>query len=102
MPDHNRVNILKIIILCISIIEIYYVYVGWQRRKKTQRILKHKDRIEESALQIENIFSFEKYFCFNDEQLFVKTYQEVRDLIPSGFSKFPLPKDLISQLSRFV
>jgi len=102
MPGHKLVDILKIVFLCISIIGIYFVYIGWRRRKGAQQVLRHKDRIEEAVLRIEELLLCEKYFCFNDEQLFVKTNQELRELIPAGFQELPLQDNLKNQLSRFV
>jgi len=96
MPDHKRVNMLKITFLYISIIGIYFVYIGWQRRKRAKLVLRHKNCIDEAVLRIEQLLAFEKYFSFNDEPLFVKTYQELRDQIPEGFNRFPLQDDLIN------
>ncbi|HTD98371.1 MAG TPA: UvrD-helicase domain-containing protein [Mucilaginibacter sp.] len=106
MPGKTRfdiVAVLKIVILCISIIGIWYVHRDWLARKKAKQELPQlRERFEAAIKQIDRIFSCETYCSFYEERVFVTGYADLRRLVPSGFDRLGLAEELVSLISRFV
>lgn len=106
MPAKHRTDllaILKIVILCVSIVGIWYVYQDWLARRKARLLLPQlKDRFEAALQQIDLLFSFEKYYSFRDEQLLISGHRELRDLVHPNFDQLGLPMDLVETIARFV
>lgn len=106
MPGRSRidlVDILEIVIICISVIGIWYVYRDWRaRRAARQQLPALRERFQAAVSQIDQLFSYEKYCAFREEQLFVAEYKELRDLVYSGFHRLDLPLELEGLIDRFV
>ncbi len=108
MFGKNRVDIISIIqtlALCISIAAIWYAYIRWMvivRKKAKQELLVLKEQFEAANLEIKNILSFENYFSFRNEQLFIANQLELRHNVPSGFDSVGLQEDLVEAIAHFI
>ncbi|WP_256011797.1 UvrD-helicase domain-containing protein [Desertivirga xinjiangensis] len=105
MPRKNRNNIpaiLKVVIFCISIVGIWFLYEGWLNRKKVKHLLTLRNRLRDANAAIDKLLNFEKYFSFRDEQSFVETFKDLRKLIAPGFHNLESSDDYISVIKQFV
>ncbi|HEX3386549.1 MAG TPA: UvrD-helicase domain-containing protein [Mucilaginibacter sp.] len=106
MPHKSRfdiITVIKVILLCLSIAGIWYVYQNWLKRKKLREELPNfRERFKAAIDEIDKLFSFEKYYSFRDETIFIPNYSGLRNLVPTGFERIGLPEDLTKDISRFV
>jgi DNA helicase-4 len=102
MHRKNRINIftvIKTVLVCLTVIGIWYVYKSWLGRKK---LLKIEQQIREAGVVAEKHFNFEKYFSFRDELQFIQTFSKIRKQIPTGFRRLGLPEDNVTVITYFV
>lgn len=64
-------TVLKIVLLCISVIGIWYLYkIHVTRKKNKLLLLKLRHRLAEANAATAKRLNFERYFSFRDEQQF--------------------------------
>ncbi|MBB5395060.1 UvrD-helicase domain-containing protein [Mucilaginibacter sp. AK015] len=103
MPLKSLLRTLNVVVFCISIIGIWYVYKEWQARRTARRELpKYRQAFEEALQKADGLLSYDRYFAFYDEQIFRQKYQKLRHLVPADVSKLNLPADLFAIVDRFA
>jgi DNA helicase-4 len=99
----SLLQILKVLLFCISIVGIWYIYKQWKVRQKARlEIHKFRQEFEDALNEAYRLMSFEQYFAFNSEQVFREKYHHLRKLISTEVSNLKLPKDLSLIVERFV
>jgi DNA helicase-4 len=91
------------ILVCISIVGIWYVYKELQKRKKLrEEIAKFEEQFKAAVADIDRLFSFETYCSFREEGLFVDNYGGLRKAVPFGYDRIGLPEELTGYIARFI
>lgn len=97
------IRIVKIALLVISIVGIYYLWRDWLERKKAKEELpKLKDHFKEAVNEINKLLSNDQYFTYYSERRFVNKYAELRKQVVLGYEKLGLPEEIIDSVKTFV
>ena len=93
----------EVILVCISIAGIWYVYKELQKRKRLrEEIAKFTPQFIAAVDEIDKLFSNDFYCSFRDEIQFKTSHTELRKLVPSGFDRLGLPDELTGYITRFM
>lgn len=95
-------TILKIILLFISVLGIWYIYKEWGiRKREKQLLLSLKQQLIEANIYGNKLLNFEKYFSSLDEQRYLQRFKDIRNRIPSSFKKLGLEEEFLNIIEQF-
>jgi DNA helicase-4 len=102
---NNRINlfsIIRLILLLISIIGIWYLLRDWLSRKAFQKSLTAiMDQVRTANTHFSSLISFERYFAYAEEQTFLNSYRATRKGIIEDYAVMGLAEAEVEALRSF-
>ncbi|MFP9114759.1 UvrD-helicase domain-containing protein [Flavobacterium sp. RHBU_3] len=106
MPRRHKtssLSILSIVLLCISIIGIWYLYKKYViEKKQRQLLLSLEEQLNEANSYGACLVDFSRYFAYYDEQQYCKNFEALRKSIVPNYERLGLDLRLEDAIRTFI